>query len=110
MTLNGAIIAFCLQYAISCSPDNVAKAVMAHIGAPYDQITWCCGTLFSNGEAPTEWELEKPHTRLCSGDDINGRDPAWKDGIGSIYMGHKYSPDYKNYCAIWLHRGEPLID
>ena len=104
MTFNGAIIAFCLQYAITCMPDDIAKAVIEHLGAPYDQITWCCGTWIGH-EVPRHWELEKPHTMLCD-ETVIGTDPAWVDGgVGSIYMGHERDPEYKNYCAIWLHKG-----
>ena len=102
MIMNGAILAFCALYKLAmCDPDHIANAVIEHLGAPYDQITWCCGTAFSRGESPKHWELEKPHTRLCSGDDIDGRNPVWKDGIGAIKM----SGASGDYCAIWLHRG-----
>lgn len=106
---SAGVLAFCAQYGLAtCSPDAVAEAVMRHLGAPYDQITWCCGTAFSSGEKPTHWELEKPHTMFCDRS-VNGLDPSWSDTLGSIYMGHEQIPDYKNYCAIWLHRGKALV-
>ena len=109
MNYSASVLAFCIQWAIpQCAPDDVAKMVIDHLGSPFDQITWCCGTWYEGGELPTHWELDKPHTRLCD-KSVNGLDPSWKNFIGSIYMGHERTPDYKNYCAIWLHKAAPLV-